>query len=71
LVNLWEMMKAFQAHTLLNTVRNLHNVAGLVFESKRGPEYRLEAIKYTDEEAETIMINVRSLMEKLATRLHE
>ena len=27
--------------------------------------------KYTDEEAETILINVRGFMQKLATRLHE
>jgi hypothetical protein len=27
--------------------------------------------KYTDEEAETILINIRAFMQKLATRLHE
>ena len=45
LVDLWELMKAFQAHTLLSTVRNLGNLASLVFESKRGPVYRLEAVR--------------------------
>jgi hypothetical protein len=29
----------------LSTVRNLGNLASLVFESKRGPVYRLEAVR--------------------------
>jgi hypothetical protein len=51
LVSLLDLMNIFRASELLRSARDLHNNSSLVFESKRGPEYRLAAI---DAFAETI-----------------
>jgi hypothetical protein len=45
LVSLWDMLKKFEVNDLLRKVRDLHHQTGLIFDSKRGPEYRDEAIR--------------------------